>query len=86
MLCGFSYGGLHYRLEWVKCGRKSCRSCPHGPYWFVYDRSAAFLKKRYVGKRLPDEVNKWGAPDGLKNGQIQGKKRRTGGAEGTSHD
>jgi hypothetical protein len=56
--------GVHYRQELVSCGKPACKVCAggpaHGPYWFAYSRSTAFLKKRYVGKELPDEVKKWG--------------------------
>jgi hypothetical protein len=27
-----------YQLERVWCGKKSCKSCPHGPYWYAYLR------------------------------------------------
>lgn len=59
-------GGIHYRQELVKCGKSGCKVCrsgaAHGPYWFAYDRRAAFLRKHYVGKDLPAEVVKWGVP------------------------
>lgn len=53
---GFSVAGVHYRQEWVRCGKAGCRKCPHGPYWFAYSRSSAFLKKTYVGRELPAAV------------------------------
>jgi elongation factor P hydroxylase len=53
---GFYLSGLHYRREWVRCGKPACKSCPHGPYWYCYGVSGIFLKKRYVGKNLPAEV------------------------------
>lgn len=58
---GFRLAGIHYRREYIRCGRK-CRRCPHGPYWYAYDRRGAFLRKRYVGKELPSEVARF-APD-----------------------
>ena len=24
---------ISYRQKLIKCGRESCNSCPHGPYW-----------------------------------------------------
>lgn len=42
-----------FRQEHVKCGRKGCKKCPHGPYWYAYHREGGKLKKRYVGKDLP---------------------------------
>jgi hypothetical protein len=42
-----------YEQESVKCGRPSCRSCPHGPYWYRYKREGKNVKKEYVGRELP---------------------------------
>jgi len=42
-----------YRSEYIKCGKKDCKSCPHGPYWYRYYREAKKLHKQYVGKCLP---------------------------------
>jgi len=45
-----------YRQEYVRCGRKGC-SCRttkgHGPYWFLYWREGAKLRKKYLGKTRP---------------------------------
>jgi hypothetical protein len=43
----------HYRAEYVKCGKKGCKSCPHGPYWYGYERLKGKLHKRYYGKLDP---------------------------------
>jgi len=56
----FYLNGVHFRLERVRCGKPGCRTCPHGPYWYAYSRTGAFLKKSYVGLFLPDPVVKWG--------------------------
>jgi len=48
----FSDGKLFYRLEWVRCGRKNCTRCPHGPYWYVYGRRKGKPFCRYIGKAL----------------------------------
>jgi hypothetical protein len=45
-----------YRLESVRCGKPSCRSCPHGPYWYAYYREGDRLRSRYIGRELPDDV------------------------------
>jgi len=47
-----------YRLESVKCGKPNCRSCPHGPYWYAYYREGKRLRSRYIGRELPDDVQK----------------------------
>ena len=48
-------GKMTYRLEWVKCGAKcKCNGGKgHGPYWYAYWRENGKLKKRYIGKELP---------------------------------
>jgi hypothetical protein len=55
MTQAFYFEGIHYRREWIKCGRK-CADCRHGPYWYAYSRRGAFLRKSYVGKKLPAAV------------------------------
>lgn len=47
-----------YRLESVRCGKETCRSCPHGPYWYAYYRENGKLRSRYIGAELPEEVKK----------------------------
>lgn len=59
----FTLNGVHYREEFVKCGKPGCKKCPHGPYWYAYTRPGALLVKRYVGKFLPPHVKEF-APDG----------------------
>lgn len=39
------------RKEWVRCGKKNCTKCPHGPYAYMYYRTAGGrLKKAYLGR------------------------------------
>ena len=26
---------VSYRTKSIKCGKESCSSCPHGPYWYA---------------------------------------------------
>ena len=47
--------GVTYRLEAVRCGKPSCKSCPHGPYWYAYYREGSKLRSRYIGRELPPE-------------------------------
>jgi len=44
------------RCEWIKCGKPSCGSCPHGPYWYGYFRIDGKLRKKYYGKNPPGKV------------------------------
>jgi hypothetical protein len=48
--------GVTYRLENVRCGKPSCKSCPHGPYWYAYYREGSKLRSRYIGRQLPAGV------------------------------
>jgi hypothetical protein len=47
-------GRITYRQEHVRCGRRGCTRCPHGPYWYAYWREGGRLRSRYIGKRLPE--------------------------------
>ena len=49
---------VSYRLESVRCGKPNCTSCPHGPYWYAYFREGKRLKSRYIGRELPEDVQK----------------------------
>lgn len=42
-----------YRSEYVKCGNKRCKSCPHGPYWYRYRHVLGKMHKEYIGKENP---------------------------------
>ncbi len=46
---------MTFRQEMVKCGKKGCTRCPHGPYWYAYWREGGRTRSRYVGKQLPGE-------------------------------
>ena len=45
-----------YRQQLVRCGKKACTRCPHGPYWYRYWREDGRLRSRYIGKDLPDDA------------------------------
>lgn len=50
-----------YRLEWVRCGKRSCRCVEgklHGPYWYAYWTEGGKTRSQYVGKNLPRGVKK----------------------------
>lgn len=46
-------GKVTLRQQTVRCGKKGCTSCPHGPYWYAYWREDGRMRSRYVGKDLP---------------------------------
>jgi len=52
-----------YRREYVRCGKRGCKRCPHGPYWYAYWKEGKRLRKRYCGKTCPGG----GSPDPLPN-------------------
>jgi hypothetical protein len=45
-------GTVTLRQEMVRCGKKGCTRCPHGPYWYAYWREGGRTRSRYVGKEL----------------------------------
>ncbi|MEX0836262.1 MAG: hypothetical protein WD010_09235 [Nitriliruptor sp.] len=54
---------LRYRQEQVRCGKSSCTSCPHGPYWYAYWKEDGRTRKRYIGRHLPGEPLEPVVPD-----------------------
>jgi len=42
------------RLQYIRCGKRNCRSCPHGPYWYAFWSEKGKTRSRYVGKVHPD--------------------------------
>ena len=54
---------LTYRQEEVRCGKDTCRSCPHGPYWYAYWKEDGRTRKRYIGRQLPGEPLEPVVPD-----------------------
>lgn len=47
-------GSITYQLEAVRCGKETCKKCPHGPYWYSYQRVGSRVVSDYIGKRLPN--------------------------------
>ena len=42
-----------YRSKKTMCGRKHCKSCPHGPYWYAFWEEGGKIKSKYIGKTPP---------------------------------
>ncbi|MDX1658066.1 MAG: hypothetical protein R3343_04530 [Nitriliruptorales bacterium] len=55
-----------YRQEAVRCGKESCGSCPHGPYWYAYWKRDGRTRKQYIGRQLPGEPLEPVIPDGAR--------------------
>jgi hypothetical protein len=64
-------GGVTLQLEKVKCGKETCRQCPHGPYWYGYWRQGGRMKSQYIGKE-------WAKVRGFAE-QVQAAGRTVGG-------
>ena len=43
------------RQQMIRCGKRACTKCPHGPYWYAYWTENGKRKSRYVGKLLHEE-------------------------------
>ena len=43
---------ISYRQKSIKCGRESCNSCPHGPYWYAEWSENGKRITKYLGKIL----------------------------------
>ena len=52
-----------YRQEQVRCGKDTCTSCPHGPYWYAYWKEGGRTRSRYIGRHLPGEPVEPVVPD-----------------------
>ena len=53
-----AWGGGSYVRQLVKCGKDHCRcSKPggdlHGPYWYLFTKTAGKTKSKYIGKDKP---------------------------------
>lgn len=55
--------GLRYRQEHVRCGRDTCTTCPHGPYWYAYWKQDGRTRRRYIGRHLPGDPLEPVVPD-----------------------
>ena len=41
---------VRLRQQLVKCGKESCTTCPHGPYWYAYWTEDGRRRSKYLGK------------------------------------
>ncbi len=46
---------VRLRQRMVKCGKRGCVSCPHGPYWYAFWTEDGRRRSRYVGRLLDEE-------------------------------
>jgi hypothetical protein len=45
-------GRFEFVQQLVPCGKKNCRRCPHGPYWYARAWKGKTVREIYVGKSL----------------------------------
>ena len=38
------------RSQMVRCGKASCSTCPHGPYWYAYWSEDGKQRSKYLGR------------------------------------
>lgn len=43
------------RCQAVKCGKRACTRCPHGPYWYAYWTEGGRRRSRYIGRLLEED-------------------------------
>jgi hypothetical protein len=48
---------VRLRRQWIRCGKATCRTCPHGPYWYAVWSEDGKRRSRYVGKLEDDSTN-----------------------------
>jgi hypothetical protein len=44
--------GVTYLSMLVPCGRKWCKKCPHGPYWYAVKWHKQKRKEIYIGREF----------------------------------
>ncbi len=53
-------GRVSYRQQFTRCGKQRCRKCQdgegHGPYWYAYWSENGHTVSKYIGIRLPPDV------------------------------
>jgi hypothetical protein len=59
----FSIESLTYQRKRIRCGKRRCGKCGrngngHGPYWYAFWRDGSKVRSRYVGKKLPPDVER----------------------------
>lgn len=41
---------IRLRKQMVRCGKDTCTTCPHGPYWYAYWTEDGKRRSKYLGK------------------------------------
>jgi len=48
---------VHYQRQLIFCG-KDCRGCPHGPYWYGFEKRDGKTRSEYVGGSSTEDLYK----------------------------
>lgn len=54
-----------FQRKFIKCGKKGCQKCPHGPYWYLEENVFGKVKWKYVGRTIPDHLRQAAARQGI---------------------
>lgn len=46
---------IRLRERTVRCGKRGCTACPHGPYWYAFWTEDGRRRSRYVGRLLDED-------------------------------
>lgn len=55
VLSGADEPKISLRQQEVRCGKRGCTKCPHGPYWYAYWTEGGRRRSKYVGRLLSEE-------------------------------
>jgi len=47
---------ISLRKQMVRCGKRGCTKCPHGPYWYAYWTEEGKRRSRYIGRLLDESL------------------------------
>ena len=48
----FYHAGKEFAIRWISCGKPTCNSCPHGPYFYEVTQKYGKGALKYYGKRI----------------------------------
>jgi len=41
---------VSYQSKYIRCGKKGCFKCPHGPYIYAFWRAGGNVRSKYLGR------------------------------------
>jgi hypothetical protein len=55
-LVGDDHPEVSLRQQTVRCGKRGCTRCPHGPYWYAYWTEDGRRRSRYLVRLLEEDA------------------------------